>query len=127
VGHECCGAASASFWNGGGGFSPSRRTFFNMWLCLLEAFHFLPLPMDLPRGDCAIRSSASMCRSPIFLPSWMGCALLQLSDIHIGDYMPPREIARAVDMANELQPDISLLRETSFRAKAIRWTSALPS
>src|SRR5258708_15465406 len=26
-----------------------------------------------------------------------------------GDYMPPLEIARAVDMANDLQPDISFV------------------
>jgi predicted MPP superfamily phosphohydrolase len=38
-----------------------------------------------------------------------GLRIAQLSDIHIGDYMPPREIARAVDMANELQPDISFV------------------
>src|SRR5947208_14977958 len=35
--------------------------------------------------------------------------IAQLSDIHIGDYMPPREIARAVDMANDLRPDISFV------------------
>src|SRR5207244_10733393 len=35
--------------------------------------------------------------------------IAQLSDIHIGDDMPPREIARAVDMANDLQPDISFV------------------
>jgi hypothetical protein len=35
--------------------------------------------------------------------------IAQLSDIHIGDYMPPREIARAVAMTNELAPDISFV------------------
>jgi predicted MPP superfamily phosphohydrolase len=35
--------------------------------------------------------------------------IAQLSDIHIGDYMPAPEIARAVAMANELNPDISVV------------------
>ncbi len=42
-------------------------------------------------------------------PELDGLRIAQLSDIHIGDYMPPREIARAVAMANELQPDISFV------------------
>ena len=42
-------------------------------------------------------------------PELDGLRIAQLSDIHIGDYMPPREIARAVDMANSLQPDISFV------------------
>ena len=42
-------------------------------------------------------------------PELDGLRIAQLSDIHIGDYMPPREIARAVEMANELSPDISFV------------------
>jgi predicted MPP superfamily phosphohydrolase len=42
-------------------------------------------------------------------PELDGLRIAQLSDIHIGDYMPPHEIARAVDMANDLQPDISFV------------------
>jgi len=42
-------------------------------------------------------------------PQLDGLRIAQLSDIHIGDYMPPREIARAVDMANSLHPDISFV------------------
>ncbi len=42
-------------------------------------------------------------------PELDGLRIAQLSDIHIGDYMPPREIARAVAMANDLHPDISFV------------------
>jgi predicted MPP superfamily phosphohydrolase len=42
-------------------------------------------------------------------PELDGLRIAQLSDIHIGDYMPPHEIARAVDMANDLHPDISFV------------------
>jgi hypothetical protein len=42
-------------------------------------------------------------------PELDGLRIAQLSDIHIGDYMPPAEIARAVDMANDLRPDIAFV------------------
>jgi predicted MPP superfamily phosphohydrolase len=38
-----------------------------------------------------------------------GLRIAQLSDIHIGDFMPPEEVRRAVDMANELQADVAML------------------
>lgn len=38
-----------------------------------------------------------------------GLRIVQMSDIHIGNYMPPVEIARAVDMANELEPDLAVV------------------
>lgn len=38
-----------------------------------------------------------------------GLQILQLSDIHSGDYMPLHELRRAVDMANELQADIAVV------------------
>src|SRR5262249_20874837 len=42
-------------------------------------------------------------------PELDGLRIAQLSDIHIGSYMPPVEIARAVSMANELKPDLSVV------------------
>jgi hypothetical protein len=38
-----------------------------------------------------------------------GLRIVQLSDIHIGDFMPPEEVRRAVTMANELQADVAML------------------
>jgi hypothetical protein len=38
-----------------------------------------------------------------------GLRIVQLSDIHIGDFMPPKEVRRAVAMANELSPDLVVL------------------
>jgi uncharacterized protein len=40
-----------------------------------------------------------------------GLRIAQLSDIHIGDYMTPDEIARAVEMTNELRPGDPPIRE----------------
>ena len=38
-----------------------------------------------------------------------GLRIVQLSDIHIGDFMPREEVRRAVAMANELEADIVML------------------
>jgi uncharacterized protein len=42
-------------------------------------------------------------------PGLDGVRIAQLSDIHIGDYMPPAEIARAVAMANQLNADLAVV------------------
>ncbi len=38
-----------------------------------------------------------------------GLRIVQLSDIHIGDFMPREEVRRAVAMANELEADVAML------------------
>jgi hypothetical protein len=38
-----------------------------------------------------------------------GLRIIQLSDIHIGDFMPREEVRRAVAMANELEADVAML------------------
>jgi len=42
-------------------------------------------------------------------PALDGLRIVQMSDIHIGDFMPPSEIRRAVAMANELRADLAVL------------------
>ena len=38
-----------------------------------------------------------------------GFKIAQLSDIHIGDFMPREEVRRAVNIANELNPDLAVV------------------
>jgi uncharacterized protein len=38
-----------------------------------------------------------------------GMRIVQLSDIHVGDFMPPHEIRRAVMMANDLEPHLAVI------------------
>jgi uncharacterized protein len=38
-----------------------------------------------------------------------GLRLLQLTDIHIGAYMPERTLARVIDMANETKPNLAIM------------------
>jgi uncharacterized protein len=92
-----------------GGFSPSRRTFFRYATVLAGGFPFLAATYGFAAGR--LRYSIERVDVPVanLPPELDGLRIAQLSDIHIGDYMPPREIARAVAMANDLQPDISFV------------------
>jgi predicted MPP superfamily phosphohydrolase len=92
-----------------GDFSPARRTFFRYAAVLAGGFPFLAATYGFAAGR--LRYTIERVDVPIAnLPSELdGLRIAQLSDIHIGDYMPPHEIARAVDMANSLQPDISFV------------------
>ena len=92
-----------------GGFSPSRRTFFQYAAVLAGGFPFLAATYGFAAGR--LRYKIERVDVPVanLPPELDGLRIAQLSDIHIGDYMPPHEIARAVDMANELQPDISFV------------------
>ncbi|MGB8013926.1 MAG: metallophosphoesterase [Terriglobales bacterium] len=92
-----------------GGFSPSRRTFFQYAAALAGGFPFLAATYGFAAGR--LRYKIERVDVPVanLPPELDGLRIAQLSDIHIGDYMPPLEIARAVDMANALQPDISFV------------------
>jgi uncharacterized protein len=92
-----------------GGFSPSRRTFFQYAAVVAGGFPFLAATYGFAAGR--LRYSIERVDVPVanLPPELDGLRIAQLSDIHIGDYMPPHEIARAVDMANALRPDISFV------------------
>jgi hypothetical protein len=92
-----------------GGFSPSRRAFFHYATVLAGSFPFLAATYGFAAGR--LHYTVERVDVPIanLPPELDGLRIAQLSDIHIGDYMPPHEIARAVDMANDLRPDISFV------------------
>src|SRR5271169_585194 len=92
-----------------GGFSPSRRTFFHYAAVLAGGFPFLAATYGFAAGR--LRYTIERVDVPVanLPPDLDGLRIAQLSDIHIGDYMLPPEIRRAVDMANDLQPDISFV------------------
>jgi predicted MPP superfamily phosphohydrolase len=92
-----------------GGVSASRRAFFRYAAVLAGGFPFLAATYGFAAGRLRytiVRVDVPVTNLP---PELDGLRIAQLSDIHIGDYMPPPEIARAVDMANSLKPDISFV------------------
>ena len=90
-------------------FDASRRSFFRYAAVLAGGFPFLAATYGFAAGR--LRYTIERVDVPIanLPPELDGLRIAQLSDIHIGDYMPPVEIARAVAMANELNPDISMV------------------
>ena len=60
-----------------------------------ERLHYTVQHVDLPIHNLPARLD--------------GLRIVQLSDIHIGDFMPREEVRRAVAMANELEADIAML------------------
>ncbi len=90
-------------------FDPSRRTLFRYAAALAGGLPFVAATYGFAAGR--LRYMVERVDVPIVnLPRELdGLRIAQLSDIHIGDYMPPREIARAVAMANELRPDLSVV------------------
>ena len=92
-----------------GGFNASRRSFFQYAACVAGSVPFLAATYGF--AEERLRLTIEHVDVPVanLPPEMDGLRIAQLSDIHIGDYMPPHEIARAVAMANGLQPDIAVV------------------
>jgi uncharacterized protein len=92
-----------------GGFSRSRRRFFQYAAVTAGGAPLLAATYGFASGR--LHYTVERVDVPVAnLPRELdGLRMAQLSDIHIGDYMPPHEIRRAVEMANSLQPDISFV------------------
>lgn len=90
-------------------FDPSRRTFFQYAACLAGSLPFVAATYGF--ASTRLRYTIERVDVPVanLPPELDGLRIAQLSDIHIGDYMPPDEIARAVEMANELRPDLAVV------------------
>jgi predicted MPP superfamily phosphohydrolase len=90
-------------------FNPSRRTFFQYAAGLAGSLPFFAATYGFAAGRLRYtieRVDVPMANLPKELE---GLRIAQLSDIHIGDYMTPSETARAVEMANDLGPDLAVV------------------
>jgi hypothetical protein len=89
--------------------NPSRRYFFRTATALAGAGPFLTAVY----GFAAERLHYQVHRVEIPLPNLParleGMKIVQLSDIHLSDYMPRAQVRRAVDMANDLGADLALV------------------
>jgi predicted MPP superfamily phosphohydrolase len=88
---------------------PSRRYFFRFASAAAGATPFL----GAVYGFAAERLNYQVRRVEIPIPNLPpaldGMKIVQLSDIHLSGYMPRTQVRRAVDMANELGADISVV------------------
>jgi len=92
-----------------GGFDPARRSFFRYAALLAGGLPFVAATYGFAKGR--LRYHVEKVDVPLVgLPKALdGLRIAQLSDIHIGDFMPRDEVRRAVQMANDLKPDLAVV------------------
>jgi len=90
-------------------FDPARRAFFRYAAYLAGGIPFLATAWGF--GGERLRYHVERVEVPIAdLPKSLdGLRIVQLSDIHIGTFMPQTEVRRAVEIANQLNPDLAVL------------------
>ena len=90
-------------------FGPTRRSFVRYAAYAAASFPFLGASYALAAGR--FRYQVSKVDVPIAnLPKALdGMKIVQLSDIHAGEFMPREEVHRAVGMANELNADLAVI------------------
>jgi len=91
------------------GFDPARRTFFRYAAYLAGSLPFLGAAYGFAAER--FRYQVRKVDVPVAnLPKALdGMKIVQLSDIHAGDFMPRDEVARAVEMANDLKADLAVV------------------
>jgi uncharacterized protein len=88
---------------------PSRRTFFRYAAAFVGTMPFLAAFYGYARERLnfqIVRVDVPIANLP---PALDGFRIVQLSDIHAGDFMPQDEIRRAVDMANDTHPHLAIV------------------
>jgi len=87
----------------------SRRNFFRYAAYLAGGLPFVAAAYGFASGRLKYR--VERVEVPVAnLPKELdGFKIAQLSDIHIGDFMPREEVRRAVDMANDLKADLAVV------------------
>jgi predicted MPP superfamily phosphohydrolase len=90
-------------------FDPARRTFLRYAAVLAGGIPFMATAYGF--ASERLRYRIVNVEVPIAnLPKRLeGLRIVQLSDIHIGDFMPRAEVRRAVEMANELNADLAVV------------------
>ena len=91
------------------GIDQSRRTFFRYATYALGSLPFLATTYGFAAGR--LRYQVGKVDVPIVnLPKSLdGLRIVQISDVHFGDFMPQADLRRAVEMANELNADLAVL------------------
>jgi len=96
--------------SGGDGLaSPSRRIFLERTARVATTAPFFAGAYGLLYGRLNLETTVQ----PILLPrlpkAFEGFRIAQLSDIHIGPFMPAEQIRKYVEMTNALKPDLTVL------------------
>jgi predicted MPP superfamily phosphohydrolase len=88
--------------------SPSRRYFFQAASYLAGAVPFVGALYGFASERLRYRLEHVEVPIPCLPAALDGLRIVQLSDIHIGGYMPREQVRRAVEMANELAAELAV-------------------
>ena len=88
---------------------PARHTVFRYAVWLAGGLPFLAAVYGATAGRLWYRVVTVDVPLPHLPPALDGLRLVQLSDIHMGDFMSRAAIRRAVDISNAVQPDLAVL------------------
>ena len=88
---------------------PPRRAFFRYAAGFLGAVPLVAAVYGFAKERFDFRVRQVEIPIPNLPPALEGLRLVQLSDIHSGDFMPVREVRRVVEMANNLGADIAFV------------------
>lgn len=89
--------------------SHSRRQFLEQTAIVVSAAPFLVSAYGLLYGRLNLETTRQRLKLPRLPKAFHGFRIAQLSDIHIGPFMPAEEIRKYVQITNELRPDLILL------------------
>ena len=89
--------------------SPPRRQFLERTAAVATAAPFVAGSYGLLYGRLNLETTTQRIHLPKLPAQFEGFRICQLSDIHIGPFMPASEIRRYAAIANELKPDMIVL------------------
>ena len=89
--------------------SPSRRVFLERTAQVATTAPFFAGAYGLLYGRLNLETTEQKIRLPRLPQAFDGFRIAQLSDIHIGPFMPYEQIRKYVEMANALKPDLTVL------------------
>ncbi len=89
--------------------SPSRRQFLQRTMGVVAATPFVAGAYGLLYGRLNLQTPLQRIHLPRLPKAFDGLRIAQLSDIHIGPFMPEDEIRKYVEIANALKPDLTVL------------------
>ena len=89
--------------------SHSRRQFLEQTAMVVSAAPFLVSAYGLLYGRLNLEITRQRLKLARLPKAFHGFRIAQLSDIHIGPFMPAEEIRKYVQITNELRPDLVLL------------------
>jgi predicted MPP superfamily phosphohydrolase len=90
-------------------FEAGRRNFFRYAAYLAASVPFLAATYGFAAGRLKYKVQKVDVKIADLPKELDGLKIAQLSDIHIGDFMPRDEIRRAVEMANDLKADLAVV------------------